>query len=478
MPHRAYHLILGIAGLFAVGVLLLAGANLLRHSRRGASWKQRLVSAGLLLLGALGFSSLVTGPTGCKKVSTSSNETEVTASGGEKGGEGATEPKDPQPQPTAAAGGGPKPVISALHADLPKRIARVTAKAQAVADGKKGSHPFDRAGKKQMLASLDAAQRDVDALHKAGTINDGEAGLWKADLQQLVSKVNSFRPTEMKMATCYKPMMAPVPKQISLRRLKARLKPLLKLSRADKLNPDVTRKVLQQVEADLAELAKQGGTARMKPEDVELAVKLLPRAQKIVSRIRAKLDAAGAMQPDPALDSTAGWKKVKAAWRFIAPLAANSSKSTSVQRKQADEKMKAALAALSGLVKAGKLAAAEAALLTAEAERLKGEMYRSPPADMRVKCYKRKHFSRGEVSLARIQKRLPLLQKLAAQKKLSPAVIGRVLPTLERDVQTLSTPRLVRRMDDKLEPKAASAAKEGKAMLAKIRALMKASAAK
>jgi len=58
MPHRAYHLLLGVAGLFAVAALLIAGADLLRHSRSGPGWKRRLVSAGMLLLGALGFGSL------------------------------------------------------------------------------------------------------------------------------------------------------------------------------------------------------------------------------------------------------------------------------------------------------------------------------------------------------------------------------------------------------------------------------------
>jgi hypothetical protein len=458
MPHRAYHLIVGIAGLFAVAALLLAGANLLRHST-GASWKQRLVSAGLMLLGALGFGSLVTGPAACKKVTPQGDDPGVTAAesgGGERGGGG----------------------VSAMRPDLAKRIAKVTAEAQVVASGKRGSHPFDSKGKKQLLTLLDAAQRDVEALRNAGTINEGEAGLWKADLQLLVTKVNGFRPTEMKLATCYKPMMAPIPKQVSLRQVKARLKPLLKLSRADKLNPAVTRKVLRRIEADLAVLAKPGGTARMTPEEIKQAEKMVPLLQQLVSRIHAKLDASGVARPDPLLDRTAQWKMVKAAWRFIAPLAADSHKSTSAQRKQAAEKMKAALAALDGLVKAGKLTQPEATLLTSEAERLKGEMYRSPPADMRVKCYKRKHVSRGEVSLARIQKRLPLLQKLVADKKISPAVMGRVLPTLQRDVETLSTPRLVKRMDDKLEPKVPGALKQGQAMLAKIRALMKASAAK
>ena len=479
MPHRAYHLIFGIAGLFAVAALLLAGANVLRHSRSGASWKQQLVSAGLMLLGALGFGSLVTGPVACKKVTPQGDDPGVTAAesggGGKGGGKGTADPKDPQPKTSPAGGGGG---VSALRPDLAKRIAKVTAEAQAVASGKRGSHPFDSKGKQQLLTLLDAARRDVEALHNAGTINEGEAGLWKADLQLLVSKVNRFRPTEMKMATCYKPMMAPIPKQVSLRQVKARLGPLRKLSRANKLNPAVTRKVLRQIEADLAVLAKPGGTGRMTPEEIKQAEKMVPLLQQTIAQIRSKLDAAGATQPDPVLDATAQWKSVKEAWRFIAPLAADSSKSTSVQRVEADKKMKAALAAIDGLVKAAKLTPPEAALLTGEAERLKREMYRSPPADMRVKCYKRKHFSRGEVSLARIQKRLPLLQKLAADKKLSPAVMGRVLPTLQRDVETLSTPRLVKRMDDKLEPKVPGALKQAKAVLAKIRALMKASAAK
>lgn len=61
MPHRVQHLALQIAGLLAVIALVVAGADLLRHSRSGPTWKQRLVSAGLLLLTGLGLGALVEG---------------------------------------------------------------------------------------------------------------------------------------------------------------------------------------------------------------------------------------------------------------------------------------------------------------------------------------------------------------------------------------------------------------------------------
>lgn len=105
-------------------------------------------------------------------------------------------------------------------------------------------------------------------------------------------------------------------------------------------------------------------------------------------------------------------------------------------------------------------------------------MLRSPPADTRVKCYKRKLLVPAADSLERIDRRLPLLEQLVAGKQLAPAVLDRVLPTLERDVQILSSPEEVQRMQDAARPQAPDAARKAKALLRKIRALMKASAKK
>jgi hypothetical protein len=58
MPERAITLLWGLAGLAVVAVLALCGVSLRRAARSGPAWKRRLVAAGLLLAGGLGFQQL------------------------------------------------------------------------------------------------------------------------------------------------------------------------------------------------------------------------------------------------------------------------------------------------------------------------------------------------------------------------------------------------------------------------------------
>ncbi len=88
MPHRTYHLVLGLLGLLAVVALLLARADLARQRTTGPRWKRRLVSAGLVLLGVLGLGSFGAQP-GCKS---SGTKPPATGGTGETGGTGATGP--------------------------------------------------------------------------------------------------------------------------------------------------------------------------------------------------------------------------------------------------------------------------------------------------------------------------------------------------------------------------------------------------
>ena len=59
MPYRAYHLLLGLAGVAAILVLLVLRADPDHHVDQGPRWKRRLVSAGLLLLASMGLGPAV-----------------------------------------------------------------------------------------------------------------------------------------------------------------------------------------------------------------------------------------------------------------------------------------------------------------------------------------------------------------------------------------------------------------------------------
>ena len=347
-----------------------------------------------------------------------------------------------------------------------KHLRTLQAEAEAIAKGDKGRHPLDRATKQQLLDALRKGSDRIDDLQQADTINAGEAGLWKADLTLLAGKVAGFRPTEMKNATCYQARAVSPPGTVSLARLRRRLPLLEKLATANKLNPDVTRKVLRRIELDLRTAGEPAGEADRA---------LVGDARSLVGKIKARLDGKqGAVAPNPSGDVTASaWATIKAAWRFISPLAADSSKSTKLQRNQASEKMKQALAAVDGLAAAGKLSAPEAGLLKTQAARLQADMRRFPPKDFNGRCYRRAGFVPAKNSLQQINRRLPLLSKLVAAGKVHPRVLARVVPALERDLKILTTPEELKRLwkgDGKKVPRAV---RRARAVLAKLRALGK-----
>lgn len=270
MPYRVHNLILATLGLLTVAGLLLVGANLHRHRLEGSALKKRLVIAGLSLLSLFGLGSLVT-QSGCTKTSTSSQARGTTAKPDK------STPKDP------ATSSSPR-----------GRIDEVTAEAKAVASGKRGEHPFDRKGKERLLAAMDEAEQDVDALVTAGTISEGAGGLWKQDLRLLAARVGEYRPAEMKNTSCYEPMPMPIKAHKSMVRLKARAASLEKLAVAKKLNPEVVKKVLVQVEEDLAVLQSEGELADLRDDKARAeARELAKQADAHLQRVKAALNSQG-----------------------------------------------------------------------------------------------------------------------------------------------------------------------------------------
>ncbi len=162
-----------------------------------------------------------------------------------------------------------------------KRVVAVWKEAEEIVANKRGSYPFDQAGKDRLLAELGRAQQELDALVKAGQLAEPAAAILKKDLELLASGVARFRPTERRAATCYRPMMAPDQRALSLGRLRERLPLLERLAAAKQLQPPAVERALLGIERDL----KQLGAGKLPPADARLRAKLAAK----VAALRARL---------------------------------------------------------------------------------------------------------------------------------------------------------------------------------------------
>lgn len=191
---------------------------------------------------------------------------------------------------------GARALIEAGGKDLPhtpqwKRLDKTWAEAEVVAGGGKGPYPFDAAGKKALLADLAARAKDVTGLAAAGLLAAAESDLLKRELVRLAYGVQAKRPTEMKMATCYKPMRVR-PAYESMIRVVDRAGLLRKLAEGDKLHPAAIEKILAAIRGDLATLADQKLTGTLSPDEQKTAAAASKAARTAINKIKALIKAA------------------------------------------------------------------------------------------------------------------------------------------------------------------------------------------
>ena len=433
MPQRivnAWYVVVGIAGLVLVGALVLFGADLGRASRTGPRWKRRLLTAALALLSSAGVYL-------------------------------AARPLTAADRPSSVDTAGPLGLPKGELAQTPhwKRLMATWKEADDVGSGRRGAYPFNAKGKKALLAWLGTSDRDVDALAAAGMLTAPEAALLKKELARLTEGVQFKRPTEMKGFTCYVPMMPLTWPGFSRRRIDDRLPLLRRLADAETVHPQVAAKVLETLETDLKRIQATNYLKQVK--DREEVEKTIQTVQALVVKLKAR----------PSLKTAAHWRTILAAWRFAKPLA-DSHKSTSAQRVQADRHLKAATAAAAELAKAGAISDAEAGLLADEADAVRTEMRRKSPTDFKGKCYETIYIPPARESFDRLSKRLSLLQKLAAAGKVNPAVVKRVLPTVRADLATLADPKQAKALQPARRARLEKITADTQAAVAKIEKLL------
>jgi hypothetical protein len=440
MSDRLLNIVLAIAGVLVVAAIAVLGYDAYRAARTGPRWRRRLVGAGLMLLAALGIP-------GC------SSAAEAPA--------GQSEPD------SKGLAGSPEW----------KRIEPTWREADEVASGRRGPYPFDEAGQKKLLGALAAAVEDVDALLRRGILNDAEAGLLKQDLAQLTHGVQAKRPTELKMATCYKPMMY-LPARDSMERLTARLPLLENLAASEKVHAAVARKVLASIERDIATLSDPKLLHTLPEADRPKAEEVRRAAADHAAKLKAALIEGKLFMAPPdgkagaPVEASADWRAIHDAWDAALPLA-KSGKSTEAQRKEAEAKLAAATKAAGRLTVKGILCRQEAELLTLETANIRQDIYRDPPTDSRVTCYiMMPYMPPAQQSYQRLAKRLPLVQKLIERGKVNPTAGSKVIAAIEADLTVLSDAKLLGQLQGAERQKAEAARDEMKAELTKLRKLL------
>jgi hypothetical protein len=357
MPYRFLNIwtvVLGIAGLIVVALMVMFGADLLKASRSGPRWKRTLVTASLAVLAAVGVNSSapevsakpppeviqqlkprvscylmvhrpdkpLVGATlparmaALKKLGVMEKiksdvlkkladqiRSEIPAYeklvGSKTPAGSKLRPKTNQTLYDArtwvAAADMRLAVGDKPLADVPvwRTLTTNWRNAEEAASGRKGPYPFDKKTKKQLLAALDAAPGQLDALATAGYLTSAEAGLLKGGLEGLDERVKRKRPTELRNATCYKPMM--IANRDPLIAMLVRMPLLEKIAKESKLHPAAVKRIVEVVDIQTAKLSDKKYLKGLTPESRKTAGNVVSAARAAVKKLN------DAVAPKPAV---------------------------------------------------------------------------------------------------------------------------------------------------------------------------------
>jgi hypothetical protein len=243
------------AGLVAVAALVMMGIDLHRAAVTGPHWKRRLVTAGLVLLAALGLGS-------CNRA-------------GSTGGTVVSGPVDSTPDLTKSAQW--------------QRLVAAWKDGEVVAAGARGEYPFDDDGKKKLLARIGAAGKDIDALADAHLLSNTEATLLQTELVRLTQSVEAMRTTGERGWSCYLVWGPHVELDESRQRLADRVPLLKKLAVSERLQPQVLQMIIEGAQQELALAATgvvgQEATATPAGDEPQVFSEVRQQIEKLRSRL-------------------------------------------------------------------------------------------------------------------------------------------------------------------------------------------------
>jgi len=184
-------------------------------------------------------------------------------------------------------------VNAELAMDPPARwreFQMVTREAAAIASGRRGAYPFDEDGKNRLLGELRALDdRYIAAAQNTGKLSSAAADLLRAEVTELITGVQAKRPTEMRMASCYEPMMMPAPAAESLAVIQQRLELLQQLSDETEIAPYVIKKIITSIEDDLLILADETELQRLDEDEKNVAIGVYATATDALAKLQAQL---------------------------------------------------------------------------------------------------------------------------------------------------------------------------------------------
>ncbi len=181
--------------------------------------------------------------------------------------------------------------------------------------------------------------------------------------------------------------------------------------------------------------------------------------------------------PTP-LPDTPEWKHVEATWREASEVATGKRGPYPFDRAGKEKllaELKKALAGVEALHQRAALGDAAAGLLKQDLVLLEHGVQEKRPTEIgmeKASCYEAMALRPVEDSMTRLSARLPLLENLAADAKVQPHVVGKVIATVERDIATLGDDKLTSRVPEPDRLKAESIRTAAAALVAKLRAAL------
>jgi hypothetical protein len=86
--------------------------------------------------------------------------------------------------------------------------------------------------------------------------------------------------------------------------------------------------------------------------------------------------------------------------------------------------------------------------LRSDAERLRKDIVKNPPADSTVSCYNVAYLPPARESLERLTQRLPLVEGLVAREGLHPEACRKIVAALRRDLEVLGSEQELRKLSE------------------------------